>query len=72
MSGCRVKACHAAQLGYCTRGQEVLLTRYNIDPIEFFGDGIPVSQLKHINNALIRKVIEQAVKEWEIQNNGQA
>jgi hypothetical protein len=71
MDECRVKACHAAQLNYCTRGQGVLLSRYNIDPVQFFGEGVPVSQVQHINNALIRNVVRQALKEWE-QINGKA
>ena len=64
-TGCRVKACHAAQLGFCVTGQETLLRRYNIDAVRFYGDGIPVEELAGIRNALIRRVIEQAELEWE-------
>lgn len=60
-----VNASHAAKLGYCTGGQDTLLRRYNIDPLRFYGKGVPVAELQHINNALIRNVVAQAVKDHQ-------
>ncbi len=54
-------------LKYCAHGSREFARRHGLDWRRFVLTGIPVSELSHIDNAMLDKVIEKA-KARESQN----
>lgn len=67
LSRVRVTGQHAAKAGYCTNGQDRVMERYNIDPLKFYGEGYTIEEVEHIQNPMVRRVIEIAIAEYEEQ-----
>lgn len=63
MSEPRVTLAAALAEGYCERGIRHLAARHGIDFIRLSRQGIPVSELEHIENPMVRRVVAAVKKE---------
>lgn len=51
---------HARELGYCNKGIRAFCLRHNLDWRRFVTDGYEFSELSHINDAMLSKVMNYA------------
>ena len=49
-------------LKYCAHGSRAFAKRYGLDWSRFVRDGMPVSELQHVDDGMLKRVIEQAEK----------
>jgi hypothetical protein len=47
-------------LKYCAKGSRQFFTRHNLDWSRFVSDGIPVDEIAHIEDGMLRRLIEKA------------
>lgn len=52
--------CHAMQPRYCNKGTREVCERHNIDWEQLRGAGVPLSQLEHIDDAMLQAVLVKA------------
>lgn len=53
---------------FCAAGAQRVAERYGIDFLDFLQNGYPVELAEKIDNPLMRKVVDSAVRDWERQN----
>lgn len=61
-----VKHCDLASLRFCNRGARQFCERNGIDWSEFMTNGIDSSKLEHIDDEMVKKVIERAKRREEV------
>lgn len=50
---------HCRSLGYCLHGVRRFCTRYDLDFKQFVKEGTPVSEVEHIDDHMLRMIIER-------------
>jgi len=56
---------HVMQAHGCARGALLFCRRHGLDAKKLFsGDGIPLSDFEHIDDAVLQRVIEAAKRGW--------
>lgn len=52
--------CHAMQPRYCNKGIRAVCERHGLDLELLRGEGIPFSDLRHVDDAMLHAVMEKA------------
>lgn len=68
MSDLRIRYEHLAAMGLCVRGAKRIAKLHGIDKqrfIEFRKNGIPISELEHVDDMTIQKLIQMVKEEQE-------
>lgn len=73
MDVCRVRVEHciapfSANNRMCAAGIERVLERYNLDKNQFYGEGIPATDMEGIDNVLVAAAVARAREQWELAN----
>lgn len=55
-----LKLVHARELGYCNKGLRNFCLRYNLDWDRFVTDGLPFSELSHIDDSMLHDLLRHS------------
>ncbi len=58
----KVTVADIRQAGFCVSGIKQFCQQHNIDFRELIKDGIDITELEHIDDIMVKQVIEQAIE----------